>query len=128
MAVEPKALRLGLGVKPLDHAPEPGAVVHLDEMRHLMRDDVVEHGLGYEDEPPREGEIAGARAAAPARRRIAHADAAHLLPDRFGETMRPLGQLALRQIAQEIAHPARQKVDAAGNANLARLDPGGPAS
>src|SRR5215471_6155452 len=108
MAMEPKALRLGLGVKPLDHAPEARAVIHLDEMRHLVGDDIVEHGFGHEDEPPREGEVAIASAAAPARRRIAHADAAHRLPDRLGEAMRWLAQLALGKIAQEVAHPARQ--------------------
>ena len=40
----------------LDHAPEPPRVVHLDEMRDLVRREIVEHEGRREDQPPRIGQ------------------------------------------------------------------------
>ena len=35
-----------------DHAPEPRRVVHLDEMRHLMCSEIIQHKGRREDQPP----------------------------------------------------------------------------
>ena len=62
--------RIAVGVEPAlgafpvradarDHAPERARVVHLDQMRHLMRRQIVEHVRRREDQPPRIGEHAG---------------------------------------------------------------------
>src|SRR5215813_4408220 len=71
--LQPLTLLRCAGGQLLDEAPEADAVIHLGEMRHLMCDDIVEHRLGREDEAPREGEIAGRRAAAPAAPGVADA-------------------------------------------------------
>ena len=59
-----------------DQRVEIRAVIEVDEMRHLMRDGGAAHEVGREDQPPAVADRALARAAAPARDRIADADAA----------------------------------------------------
>ena len=53
MDVEPHLGPLMILAKALDQPPEPGGVIHLDEMRDLVRGEIVEHKAGCEDEPPR---------------------------------------------------------------------------
>ena len=89
-----------------------------------MRHDIIEHDLGREDQAPGKRQVPGARATAPARRGVAHADVADLLSDRLRQLLGAGAQLALGESAEEIAHPARQECRIAGDADFARLDPG----
>src|ERR1700686_2613687 len=77
-------------------------------MRHLVGDDIVEHRLGREDQPPAEREIAACRAASPAALRIAHSDSRHVVPDPCGEPTRPASELTLRLRHEVITDAARQ--------------------
>src|SRR5215813_8785213 len=64
--------------------PEARPVVELLEVRHFVRDHVVEHGARRQDQAPREGQMAARRAAAPAALGIADGDAGDAPPDRLG--------------------------------------------
>src|SRR3954468_10313752 len=66
IVAEPAALARRIGCQLVDEAPEARAVIHLDEMGDLMRDDIVQYWLGGEDEPPGEGERPAGRATPPA--------------------------------------------------------------
>src|SRR6476469_4909591 len=73
--VEP-ALRVAvLRAAPLDQLPELRAGVVLDQMADLVHDDVFEHAVRGEPEPPVEAERAFARARAPAAALVAQRDA-----------------------------------------------------
>src|SRR6185437_4043889 len=113
-------------MKPLDDAPEALAVIHLDEMRHFMRDDVIDHRVRREDQPPGERKISVARAAAPAADRVAHGHTLHLALDQYGHFLGAGGEFAFGKAAQEIARPPRQESAIAGDADLAIFDPGRP--
>src|SRR5262245_4314842 len=56
----------------LDQTPEARPMIHMAEMSHLMRSEIVEHKRGREHETPGEGERAAGRAGSPARGLIAH--------------------------------------------------------
>ncbi len=51
--VEPYFGPLVIRAKPLDQAPEPDGMIHLNEMGYLMRREIVEHKARRQDEPPR---------------------------------------------------------------------------
>src|SRR5262249_30803046 len=70
----------------LDELPERGAVMGLDEVADLVDDDVVEHVVRGEHEPPVEAQLALRRARAPPAALVAHDDAAvaHAERDRLG--------------------------------------------
>ena len=53
--VEPDFGALMIGTKALDQPPKPGGMIHLDEMRHFMSGEIVEHKARREDKPPRVG-------------------------------------------------------------------------
>ena len=76
LSVLAEPTRLVLPARPnrLEQAPERLPVTRLAEMAKLVDDDVLEHFVGPEEEPPREGEIAAARARPPARARVADSD------------------------------------------------------
>ena len=59
----------------LDEAPERGTVVVLDQVTHLVHDDVVEHVVRGEHEPPVEAQRAARGARSPAADLIAERDA-----------------------------------------------------
>src|SRR5947208_12131969 len=59
----------------LDELPEGRPVMVLDEVAHLVDDDVVEHVVRREHEPPVEAERTRAGARAPARPLVAQRDA-----------------------------------------------------
>ena len=59
----------------LDESPEAGPVIHVGEMRDLVRGEIVEHERWREHEPPGEGQRARRRARSPARGLVAHEDA-----------------------------------------------------
>src|SRR5882762_8013767 len=71
MGVEPGLGALGVGADPEDRAPEALRMIHLDEMRDLVRRQIVEHEGRRQDEAPGVGQHAGRRARAPAARLVA---------------------------------------------------------
>src|SRR5258707_12941102 len=77
-------------------------------MRHLVGDDIVEHRLGREDQPPAEGEVAASRTASPAALRIAYSDSRHVVPDPRREPTRPASELTSRLCHRAITDAARQ--------------------
>jgi hypothetical protein len=58
----------------LDQSPESRSVIHVTEMRDLMRSEIVEYKRGREHEAPGEGERTARRARSPARGLVAHED------------------------------------------------------
>src|SRR5574337_973634 len=65
----------------VDEGPESWRVVEVDEMRDLMRGEIVEHVRRGEDEAPGEAQAPGRRARPPAADRVAHRDVFRLHPD-----------------------------------------------
>src|ERR1700682_738805 len=76
MRIEPHLGAAGVGAHAEHGAPEARRMVHLDEMRDLVRGGVIEHEIGRENEPPRERQYAGGRARSPAARLVADRHAA----------------------------------------------------
>lgn len=64
-----------------DNLPECRRVIHLYAMGDLMRYDVVKNRIWCEYETPREHQVAGTRARAPAAQCVAHRDAPDLPAD-----------------------------------------------
>src|SRR5262245_14011479 len=52
VGIEPALGALDVIAGAPDHAPEPRRVVHLDEVRHFMRGEIVQHEGRREDQPP----------------------------------------------------------------------------
>ena len=122
VALQPGA-RLGVvRVEALDDAPEARPVVHLGEVRHLVRDDVVDHRFRREDQPPAERQIALARTAAPAALGIAHRDPVHRLADPGGMVAGAVRQFAAGEMSEMVAHPPRQVRRVAAHPDLAVAD------
>src|SRR5690242_18653973 len=69
--IEPPLGALYRRADPRHHLPEPRRVVHLDEMRHFVGGEIVEHEGRREDQAPGERQRAGRRAGTPAARLIA---------------------------------------------------------
>ena len=57
--IEPRLRARHVGAQPVHQPPEARPVIHLDQMRDLMRDHVVEDPFRGEDQPPGEGKRAG---------------------------------------------------------------------
>src|SRR5580692_2748843 len=72
MGVEPGFGAIVTRAEPLYQPPEARRMVHLDEVRHLVRGEIIEYVARRQNEPPRERQHAGGRARAPAARLIAH--------------------------------------------------------
>ena len=94
-------------------------MVHFDEMRHLVGDDIVEHRLRGEDQPPAEGEVSLSRAAAPPALRIAYGDPRHSATDPCGQTKSTRRQYVTRREDEVVAHPPRQMSRIAADPDLA---------
>ncbi len=88
------------GHQALDQPPEPRAVVHFGEMRHLMRHDIIDDVIRGKDQPPAERQIAFGRAAAPAALRVAHADPRNLVAEPLGKCPGTAGEFVTRQRRQ----------------------------
>src|SRR5260370_27191994 len=54
VGIEPGLGALDMIADPVDHPPEPRRMIHLDEMRDLVRGEIVQHVGRREDQPPRE--------------------------------------------------------------------------
>src|SRR3981081_160188 len=64
--VEPGLGAFDMAANPVDHAPESRRMVHLDQMRHFMRGEIVQHEGWSEDQPPGERQRASGSARTPA--------------------------------------------------------------
>src|SRR3970040_146080 len=64
MRVEPALGVTHVRTNALDQPPENSAVVHLDQMRDLVRGEIIEHERRRQNQPPRIGQHAGGRARA----------------------------------------------------------------
>ena len=53
MDIEPSLGAFVIRTKASNQPPEPGGMVHLNEMRHFVRREVIEDETGRQDEPPR---------------------------------------------------------------------------
>src|SRR4051794_15629871 len=72
--VEPCLGAVGVRADAVDQPPEPRRVVHLDQMRHLMDGEIIQHEWRGENQPPGIRQHASGRARAPAARLVAHRD------------------------------------------------------
>jgi hypothetical protein len=88
---QPAAAALEFRAMRADDQPELGGMVWFDQVSQFVDDDVIEDGGRGHDQPPVEGEIAPARAAAPLRS-LAHDIDAAGLHAHLGRTLRQLGR------------------------------------
>src|ERR1700691_991592 len=103
-------------------------MIHVHDMRHLVRGEVIEHKGRRENEAPGEIEPTRRRARTPAAHRVAQHDAARL----DAELLRMPGDRSLEILArlalEEIGDATRHMRPLAGNADersaLACLEPG----
>ena len=102
--VEPALGTLPVRADARDDAPEARRVVHLDEMRDLVRRQIVEHERRGENEPPRIRQHAAGRARAPAAGLIPYRHALDRDPERGRVTAARRLKVALRLALEEIAH------------------------
>src|SRR5882757_3923168 len=103
--------------------PEARPVIHLFQMRDLVRHHVIEHVLGREDQAPGEGELALIGARTPAALGVADRDLLDLLADRFGLLAGAGLDLALGLALQPLMDPAGQMLLIAGHMDLALFAP-----
>src|SRR3954449_13303009 len=106
VALEPALGLLGALAQAVDDAPEAVRVIHLLEVRDLVRGEVVEHERGGEDQPPGEAQAALGRARAPAARRIAHRQPPRRDAERRGVADHRFGEVAAGLPLQELPYPA----------------------
>src|SRR3954447_4586474 len=69
VATQPALVLAVVGAAPLDQLPKPTRMVHHLEVRDLVLDDVGEHRLGSQQQPPAEAHGPRRRATGPAARR-----------------------------------------------------------
>src|SRR5580704_181509 len=81
--IEPSLGTLDRRANPRYHPPEPRRVVHLDEMRHFVGGEIVEHEGRGEDQPPGERQRAGGGAGTPAARLVADRNPLDANAERF---------------------------------------------
>src|SRR5712671_4565406 len=97
-------------------APEPRRVVHLDEMRHLMGGEVIEHEGRREDQPPGERQRARRGARTPAARLVADRHPPHPDAEFPGVYLRGLLQILACLALEEIMDAPLGVFGIAGNA------------
>ena len=121
--VEPGLGAVRIRADAVDQPPEPRRVVHLDQMRHLMHGEIVQHERRREDQPPGVRQHAGGRARAPAARLVAHRDALDGDAELLGGAAARGFEIAQRLAAKEIADAA---VDVRGVRRRRRAAPRRP--
>ena len=114
--VEPRLGAVGVRADAVHQPPEPRRVVHLDQMRHLVDGEIVQHERRREDEPPGIRQHAGGRARAPAARLVAHRDALDGDAELLGGAAARRFEIAQRLAAEEIADAAVDVRRLAGDA------------
>src|ERR1700735_4514465 len=107
--------------------PEQRRMIHVRDMRHLVRGEIIEHERRRENETPGEIEPAGRRPRAPAAYRIAQREAAGLdaklrgMPGDGG--LEVLARLALEEIGDATRHVRQLGGNADKGSARARLEP-----
>src|SRR4029077_4447382 len=71
VGIEPALGALDMAAGFCDHAPKPRRMVHLDQMRHFMRGEIVQYVRRRKDQPPGKRQRSGRGAGTPAARLIA---------------------------------------------------------
>jgi len=122
MPFEPCPRCRAVGRQALHQAPKSQPVVHLGEMRHLVRDDIVDDRLGRKDEPPAEREVPPAGAASPSALRITYGDPRQLASDSRREGTRPVGELDTRHRHEVITDAALEMCRITAHSDLAFTD------
>src|SRR5271168_3180662 len=122
MPFEPCPRCRAVGRQALHQAPKSQPVVHLGEMRHLVRDDIVDDRLGRKDEPPAEREVPPAGAASPSALRITYGDPRQLASDSRREGTRPVGELDTRHRHEVITDTALDMREIAAHPDLSVTD------
>src|SRR5207302_1523470 len=123
--VKPVAVRPPPRPALLDERPEPVRVVVLAQMAQLVDDDVVEHLVRSEHEPPVERERASRRAGSPERALGTDVDAAEGDAERLGLLVCDRGdELARGRARFRLAHGARAQAEPRDLAGALLLDPG----
>src|SRR5205085_9553880 len=109
---EPAAVAVKPGPRPivirrqaLHQSPEARPVIHLREMRDLVRHNIIEDAFRRQNEPPAKRKTPGRRAAAPAARRVAHGNPGDLPADPLRQQARPARHLLARPTDQIVADP-----------------------
>ncbi len=123
VAVEPVALPVDAGRKLFHQFPEPRPVIHLAEMRDLVRHDIFKYRIRRHDQAPGKSEVAVGRATAPACRGVADGDAADLASDARGQCIGPAMKFAARHFLEEFDEPAAELFGRGGHVNFAIRDP-----
>src|SRR5579883_2145622 len=90
-----------------NHAPEGRRMVHVDEMRHFVRGEIIEHVARRHDEAPGKIQGAGRGAGSPAARRTAQAHLARLDAELGRVTAHRGFEIAARFADEEILHAPR---------------------
>ena len=103
VAIEPGARSIVIRRQALHQSPEARPVIHLREMRDLVRHNIIENAFRRQDEPPAERKTPGRRAAAPAARRIAHGNPGDRPADPRRQQARPACHLLARHADQIVA-------------------------
>lgn len=103
-----------IGADAGDFAPKAGRVVHLAKVHQFVEEDVVADGGWNLDEPPVEGDGAGAGTGAPTRALVANADAADGELVQRGEFDQAQGKLGGRELP-EVTFDRGTEVGGAGS-------------
>src|SRR3569832_374939 len=120
MGVEPRLGADDVRVDALDQPPEAARVVHLDEMRRLVRGEVVEHEGRRQYQPPGIRQHAGRRARAPATGLVADRYALEADAERRGGGAAGALEVLLGLALEIVAHAPRDVRRFAGDAEQLR--------
>src|SRR5690349_13637292 len=88
-------------------------------MGHLMCNDIVEHPLRCEDQPPREGERTGSGAASSSRLSVAHRDTGYHSFEGGGQAARTCPEFMAREPDQRVPDTAAEMRRLAANGDRA---------
>jgi len=97
-------------------------MVHLDEMCHLVRNDIVDDPFGRKEQSPAEREIAPSGTAAPPALCVTHRDPRHASTDASRNPPCSSSELPPRHSSQMVADPARDMRAISAHPKLAITD------
>src|SRR6185369_9969250 len=116
VGVEPGLGAADIRIDARNDPPEPARMIHLDQMRDLVRGEIVEHEGRSHDQPPRERQNAARGTRAPSAALIAHRYA----PEHDTERLRRPTARGLKIMfwltLEKIVHPPRDVRCITGNA------------
>ena len=102
--VEPGLGPLDMAAHPRDHFPESRGMIHLHQMRHFVRGQIVQHVGRRENQAPRERQGTRRRAGTSAARLIADRQPLHLDAQLVGIELRGLVQVTANFALEKIMH------------------------